>query len=108
MRAGELRHSITIEKPTYEQNAYGEQSASWAVHGTDWAKIELAGGSETSVAEGITTKYSYKITIRYRDDLKPSYRILYGSRILSINSIADIGGRSRATLISATEHTDQH
>ncbi|MBO8183770.1 MAG: phage head closure protein, partial [Archaeoglobus sp.] len=46
MRAGELRHRITIQQMQDTQNEYGEPTKEWVDAATVWASIEGLRGRE--------------------------------------------------------------
>ena len=89
MNAGKLRHQVIIQKPNATRDAYGAEIAAWATHATVWANIRPAAGQEVVVAGSTESRNSHVVSIRYRSDILASYRVLFGTRVLAINSFFD-------------------
>lgn len=87
MKAGQLRHRITIEQQTQSKNAIDEVVLSWSTFCTVWAAIEPATGRSYYAANQFESKVDGRVRIRYRNDIEPTMRIKFGDRILSIVSI---------------------
>jgi SPP1 family predicted phage head-tail adaptor len=103
MDAGPLNKRITIEAPTYAQDAYGAEVPTWATWATTWASVEPGSSTEPKVADAYTPQTSYVFTIRYRAGLLPSYRIRYGSRTFGITGIKNPAEANVTLVIDATE-----
>lgn len=103
--AGKLNKRITITAPgTASKNAYGENaSATPTTIARVWAEILAVGVREINVAKAFGATVNTKITIRYRADLKKTYRVVYGSRSFNINGWVDPDGLKENTIIYATE-----
>ncbi len=89
MRAGELRERITIQAPTAVQNSYGEETITWSDVATVWASVEFLAGQERyqrAVDQAVSTA-TYRITMRYRDDVTEEHRIQWRGRYLGILSV---------------------
>jgi SPP1 family predicted phage head-tail adaptor len=81
MRAGDLRHLITIERSTpTAQSPSGEKLPEWHPYRTVHAGIEPQRGGEIdlSQAKAVAGTISYKITTRYVPGVLPSMRIRFG------------------------------
>lgn len=93
VNAGAMRTRITFQKPTVAQGADGAQTPTWATIATIptvWSQWVHDHGQEMQAEAGKSVERA-TVTIRYRDDILPSYAIL------------DDGG-SRWQLISAPEN----
>ncbi|MDE1466087.1 phage head closure protein [Spartinivicinus poritis] len=66
MRAGRLKHRITIEKPELSKDEFGQPTKNWVVVCTTKAAIDPISGKEFFAAQQINNAINYKITIRYR------------------------------------------
>lgn len=100
--AGALRHKVTIQRQELAQNPVtGAMVATWV---TVWervpAAIEPLSAREFIAAQAVQSEVSMRITIRYRDGVKASMRILHNGRIFNIQGVlADLdSGRSYLTL----------
>jgi SPP1 family predicted phage head-tail adaptor len=78
MRAGPLRHRVTIQRRAESQDATGSVLWSWVDHATVWAAIEPIMGREYFAAAQVQSEVSVKIRMRYRDDLHSTMRIRHG------------------------------
>lgn len=95
MRAGELRHRVTIQKNQPIRNSYGEMEDAWINFATVWASIEGISGREYFMAHQTQAQTDYRIKMRYIDGVKPSMRVIYGVRIFNIQSVLDPDGRRK-------------
>ncbi|AEE98030.1 phage head closure protein [Mahella australiensis] len=96
MRAGELRHRITIQEAISAQDKAGQPIEAWQDVVTVWAKIEDLNGREYLAAKQVpANEVTTRITIRWRDGIKPTMRIITEQRIFDIQSIIDPDGRKQ-------------
>jgi SPP1 family predicted phage head-tail adaptor len=78
MRAGELRHRLTIQQNSGAvQDAYGVTAPSWVTWATVWGAIEWLSGEEAMIAQQVRGTRGARIRIRYRPGLTPQMRILF-------------------------------
>lgn len=95
MRAGTLRHRVTIQQATETQNSYGEIVQTWTTVATVWGAIEARGMRESFTASQQFATADHVITIRHRSDVTPKMRLVYGSRTFDIEGAVDPDGRKR-------------
>lgn len=106
MKAGELRHRVTIQQRVTGQDEYGQPLNTWQDMATVWAKIEDLTGREYFSAQQIpTAQVSTRATIRWRADVKPEMRLVHGSRVLDIKAVLDPDGRRRQLQLMCQEVT---
>ena len=107
MRAGGLRHRITIEKPSYVRDSVGEPSLTWSAIGTVWADIQPVRARELIAGGKEKTEITHKVIIRYSStlasQLDEACRILFGSRILSIVGVINTGERNQMIELACIE-----
>ena len=106
MRAGALRHRITLQIPALTRNAMGEYVPTYADWATVWGSIEPNSGKRFMEALQANSEIQGSVLIRYRDGLRPDMRIKYGNRILDIISIVHIAERRRDIRIYYKEAQD--
>ncbi|MGP1293443.1 phage head closure protein [Serratia sp. CY31944] len=88
MQAGKLRHRITLQKPEKVQNPdSGEMEDTWLDLTTIWAEVVPLSAREFVAAQAMQNAVTTRITIRYRQDIEPKYRILFRGKILNIEGI---------------------
>lgn len=73
MRAGRLRHRVTIQQVTRTRDGFGQPVESWSAFATVWAAVE---------------------PLRYLASVLPSMRVLFGSRVFRIEAIKDSAERN--------------
>jgi len=89
LRAGRLRHRITIQSVGSTLDDYGDLSNSWTTLATVWASITPVSGTEADIASELTGISTHSIKIRYRSGVTSQNRIVFGSRTFQIESIKD-------------------
>jgi len=99
MRAGDLRHRVTLQHRTIVTDAYGEEIVTWASLATIWAAIWPVSGQEyfSQQADRRIGQVSHRVRIRYRKDVKfrPDRRFLFGNRVFEIRHVVDENERHR-------------
>jgi SPP1 family predicted phage head-tail adaptor len=108
MRIGKLRHRVRIEQPANTSDGAGGEVTAWAAIATVWAEILPLGGAKIDEGNVISVgQQRYKLHTRYRADVTPACRIIWldGARAvdLRIDSVADLDGRRRFLLVTATD-----
>lgn len=88
MRAGELRQRVTIQQAAITRDGFGAEVETWQDLATVWAKVETIRGAETIGPEQVATAtLTHEVTVRWRDDLKPTMQLLWGARVFTIRAI---------------------
>ncbi len=87
--AGAINRRVTIQAVTDTTDAGGGRAQTWAMLATVWARVEPLSGDERARAEQVAADLSHRVTVRYRDDVTPRHRLLYGSRVLKILAVRD-------------------
>jgi SPP1 family predicted phage head-tail adaptor len=94
---GALRHAIILQRRSGAADAGGGISTIW----TDIAELRAAivplTGGETVQAMRVQPVQNYLVRMRYRADVTPADRLLFGQRVLNIRSVKNVNGRSRWT-----------
>lgn len=102
MNAGELKTRIRIQRQIKSGNGSFAESK-WVDIGDEcvadtpkyiFAKWINVHGSEAWIAESVQAQRAATITLRYRDDIDETCRVLYGGtvyQIVSLNSIREAG-----------------
>jgi len=102
VRAGPLRERITLQQNTPTRDGFGAEVEHWADVATVWAKVvATAGNEQISQAAGVATTI-YSITIRERDDVDTSLRVLYGDATLQIRAVLS-GDETAGMLLDCRE-----
>lgn len=87
MRAGLLRHPITIESKTETRNSHGEMSDSWAAVASapNRARIVPKAAAEGQESMQSVARRTHEITVRYFDGITANMRVVFGDRTFYID-----------------------
>lgn len=90
MRAGDLRHRITLQEYTVSQDIEGVVMETWVDVVTIWARVKELTGREKLGGDQKITEVSIEILMRYRNGIDTAMRVRYGTRIFDIqNALSD-------------------
>jgi SPP1 family predicted phage head-tail adaptor len=104
IRAGELRHRVTIEKDTLSApTGTGQRDKIYSEFAKVWADVKSLSGRELEQARNITATVTHTLHIRYLKDILLTYRVKWGDRILQINAAIDPENRRRELFLYCTE-----
>ena len=87
LRIGDLRHKIELQSFTSVADGMGGFTETWAKVNYVRAAIWPVSAKEMIQAGAPTMTITHRIRIRYYEDLTPAWRILFGTRYFSIESI---------------------
>jgi SPP1 family predicted phage head-tail adaptor len=103
LRAGNLRHLITIRRQSLVDDGLGGQTREPQTVATVRAMVEGLDGREVMLAHALQGVSNYRITLRWREDLQSTDQVqLADGRNLNITSITDPDGRRIQLQIIAT------
>ena len=103
MRAGRLRHWITIQNPEKTQNEVGETMRVWIDLARVPAAVEPVSGKEYFGAKQTLSEVTHRIKVRYLAGISTRSRILFNGREFDIQSVINHDERNRELDIMATE-----
>lgn len=95
MRAGQLRHHVTIQRRSTGEDALGQPLLTWSDVATVHANVRQLSGRELMTAGAERAENTARVTMRYRADLVEKMRLLYGAIVYDITSVSDLDGRRR-------------
>ena len=87
MRAGNLRHRVTLQSPTGSRDSVGERTTTWTDVSTVWASVNPLTARELIAAGQVQSELSHRVCIRHSSSvaaIDASWRVLFGSRILVV------------------------
>jgi SPP1 family predicted phage head-tail adaptor len=87
MQIGRIRNRVTLQQLTTANDGQGGRAKTFATLAQVWARLEPWKGNENVSAGQQHSELLTKVTIRYRDDVKPKQRIVFGSRTLEIVTV---------------------
>jgi SPP1 family predicted phage head-tail adaptor len=109
VKAGDLRHRVTIERPGATVDDFGQPVPSgWVEVASVWANIKPIGGREKLRAGAVESTLSHTVLVRYQSGLLPvigadAWRINYGGRLLAIHSAMVVEERGQWIIFDCTE-----
>ncbi len=93
-RAGKLRHQITIQQQTTDQDVHGQTIETWTTFATVRASVEPLRGKEYFSVEQEYAQVDTRIRIRYSAGILPKMRVLFGSKLYDIKSVINVEERN--------------
>jgi len=95
VEAGRLRHKVTLQERVdlvdsngdAIQDQNGQQEYIWQTVAEIWAAVEALSAREFIAAQTTESKVVARITIRYRQDLNYSMRILFRGKVYNIEGV---------------------
>ncbi|MBE3590005.1 MAG: phage head closure protein [Firmicutes bacterium] len=104
MKAGQLRHRVTIQAQTTAQDEYGQPVQTWSDVATVHAAVEDLSGREFFAAQQVPTEtITTRITIRWRPDVSASMRVVGAGRTWDVRAVLDPDGRRRQLQLMCVE-----
>jgi SPP1 family predicted phage head-tail adaptor len=95
LRAGSLRHRVTLQQPAETPDGGGGFTLAWTDVATVWAAIEPLKGAERLHAQQLQSPVTHRVTMRYRSGVTPTMRLLFEARTLNIRAVIDPQERNR-------------
>ncbi|MBU1067477.1 phage head closure protein [Patescibacteria group bacterium] len=98
MDPGKINNRITLQAPTIVRDDYGGETKTWTDVATVWANVKPLSGKE--MARGldqygggsvIESEISHRVWIRFRRDIRTSWRLKFGYKYLDIQAVINIG-----------------
>lgn len=105
MRAGRLRHRISIQSVGSTYDDYGDLSNSWSTDAIVWASVSPVSGNQEKIAGELTGVETHRIRIRHRAGVSAHNRVQFGARIFEIVSANNWDERNVYIEILAKEVT---
>lgn len=105
MRAGRLRHRITLQTRSATLDAAGNRPAAWTDDATVWGAVEPLSGRELIAAQAAQSEVTHKLTLRWRAGVTAAMRVAFGSRTFEILSLANRDERGAELTLMCKEVT---
>ena len=100
---GDLRRRVALQAPTDSIDSYGQAIRTWATYATVWASVVSTPGSEPQSALMQSSVTTYTVTMRYRTDVLPTHRMIYGEVTLNIVGLSTVEGVNKHLRIMAMQ-----
>lgn len=97
MRAGELRHRITIQESIQTRDSDGGVVDTWGNVTTVWAAVEPQSGTESHIPDSdqLLASRMTRFRIRKRDGLNTEMRIIFGGQVFDLRQIIHVETKNR-------------
>jgi len=103
MRAGILRHLITIERPMITTNEYGESIITWTTFFETKAAIRPLKGTERFYNHALHSEATHSLTFRFKEQITPVMRVKFKERTFEITGVLNFNEANRTTLLLTKE-----
>lgn len=109
MRAGRLRHRVTVQQRGTGRSGFGEQVITWTDVLTNYpADINPLSGSQLDRAMSTYNETTHEVTMRWHSifaDIRQAgaYRIVFGTRYFDIQACRNIDERGREVVLMCRE-----
>lgn len=104
--AAVLRNRVTIQQPSASRGKLGGVKEGWADVGTVWAAVAPISGREFFAAQQVNSEVTHRVTIRYLPGVDAKMRVIYGKRVLEIQSVIDPQERHVELQLMCVERPD--
>jgi len=103
MRAGRLRHRVTIQQKVPTRDTFGGELVTWSPVATVWASVEPLQGREYLAARQLQAELTTRIRIRCRTGILPQMRVVWGSHTYDIQAVIEPESGRRELQLMCTE-----
>lgn len=109
IRAGDLRHLVSVQRRDEATDSFGQQAISWVELKEVYAQIEGLSMREMVAAKSVASEVTHQITVRYDDELwadprqAAKYRIVYAERYFDLHGTINEDERNRTITLLASE-----
>lgn len=103
MRAGKLRHTITIQDQTTSQDSCGGVVDTWTDFATVRASVEPLQGREFYASQQFQAEVTTRFRIRHISGVKPTMRVVFEGRNFNIQAVLDPNEMHRELHLMAVE-----
>lgn len=100
LSAGKLKDRIVIQNKTSVRDSFGQPIDTWADFATLWAWLKFKNGSEFIAAGSEHAQTDASIRIRYRADISPAMRIVFGGDIYNIKAVLPSSDKDYIDLVA--------
>ncbi len=100
LRAGDLDRRIDLRKQLAGADEHGQPNGQWMTMATVWASFKPATGREFVASRAAQAIVDGTFRIRWRDDVKATWRIVFDGRDYDIQSLVEIGRREGLEILA--------
>lgn len=93
MRAGRLRHRVTLQSPQVTRDDHGQAVRTWRNERGVAAAVEPLRGREYIAARQVAAETLVRVVIRYWSRVSTDWRVVHGTATYEIESVINVDGR---------------
>lgn len=98
-----MRHRVGLLQPISTPDTGGGASQAYQEVAEVWAEVRTPRVREDVVADGLVSRVTYAVRIRFRSDVRPDWRMRHAGRTLRVLGVRDVDGSRRFVEVSAEE-----
>ena len=99
-----LRHRLTIMRPVRSGDEGGGATVVWTALASVWGQVSARSGREIVQGDTSSARGSFRIVMRYRNDVDATMRLNLGARVFEILAVRDEDGTKRWLTCECEEH----
>lgn len=104
MRAGPLRHRVTVQSSSSAADGFGQPQPTWGSVGEYWANVEPLVGREAERARQVRADATHRVTMRIPVTITTAHRLVFEStRTLNVAQVLNVGERDREQRLVCVE-----
>lgn len=107
MNAGRLDRKVELHRPTSTADTFGQKVETYTKEADVWAMKKDVAATEGIEGEQVVARVRTEWTIRYRSDIRPTWRVVYDSKTYTIDGILEIGRREGLRLLTEQKDSDR-
>jgi len=108
IRAGRLRHRLTLQSKTESRDSYGASIIGWTTQRTVWGAIEPLSGRELFSQQQSQPEAQVKILIRYTESIDTTWRISHGGKYYDIVAVINHDESNKAITLLCRQGVSEH
>ena len=87
---GALRHRLTLEGPMETADDMGGRSLTFESIAAVWSDLRALSAKHDFQAGRSEQRTTHRVTLRWRNDVKPGMRLRDGDRVFNIRAVSDL------------------
>lgn len=103
IRAGRLRHRLTLQRKTESRTSNGDITIAWVTDSTVWGAIEPLSGKELVAASQTQNEATVRIVIRYHATINDTWRVVNDGKAYSILSLINDSERDHMMVLTCSQ-----
>jgi SPP1 family predicted phage head-tail adaptor len=98
-----LPHRVTLQTETRTLFQGGAYTSSFTTSSVEWANVQVDVSNESYDQAKKQQLTKYKVVMRYSSNITNAKRLLFGGKVLVIESVEDGTGRSRMIILKCRQ-----